>query len=671
MRKLMSALLVGATVLGVSVPVAAASSPLVSIQAYGSTITVFGHGFGHGRGMGQYGAFGYATNFGWNYHQILDHYYGGSTAKVLDPASLTPMTVRLVGEDDGDTILVSDANKLSLVSPISPGPFTALLIRPRTDGTYDVYSSTSCGGTNGSWGNPILQAVAGPVRVTTPNALVDKPTVQDLIGVCEPAGSVRYYRGDVEAIRDGNGAARTVDVVPLESYVRGVVPRESPASWGDAAGGKGMAALQAQAVAARSYGDAHMPYLPSGYAKICDTSACQVYGGAFLKANPATLAVALEDPRSDNAVLTTVGEVRTIDGANAASTEFSSSTGGYTAGGTFPSVIDDGDTVAVNPNHNWTTTVPRTLIESVYPSIGTLLVIQVKSRNGVGDLGGRVKNLILEGTKGSATITSWEFVNAANSDGHYRVLSDWFQVVSSALTSPAAAVANGPNNTFYVATTDGGVLPFNGAQYEGSMLGTPLNKPIVSMTANATGTGYWLLGGDGGVFAFNVPFRGSTGGMRLVAPVLALAARPQGDGYWFVASDGGVFAYGAPFLGSMGGQRLNQPVVGMAPTPSGNGYWLVASDGGIFSFGDAAFYGSTGGIVLSKPVVGIAVTKTGHGYWLVAADGGVFSFGDAAFFGSAVGQLKTNALAISSTSTGLGYRIVGSDGTIVNFGDAS
>ena len=43
-------------------------------------------------------------------------------------------------------------------------------------------------------------------------------------------------------------------VHPLESYVRGVVPAESPASWGV----NGEAALQAQAVAARSYGLAYL-----------------------------------------------------------------------------------------------------------------------------------------------------------------------------------------------------------------------------------------------------------------------------------------------------------------------------------------------------------------------------------------------------------------------------
>jgi len=63
--------------------------------------------------------------------------------------------------------------------------------------------------------------------------------------------------------------------------------------------------------------------------------------------------------------------------------------------------------------------------------------------------------------------------------------------------------------------------------------------------------------------------------------------------YWLVGADGGVFAFGnAAFHGSMGGTVLNQPIVGIAATADGAGYWEVASDGGVFAFGDAGFAGS-------------------------------------------------------------------------------
>ena len=185
--------------------------------------------------------------------------------------------------------------------------------------------------------------------------------------------------------------------------------------------------------------------------------------------------------------------------------------------------------------------------------------------------------------------------------------------------------------------------------------------------------GYWLLGGDGGVFAFgDAPFYGSTGNIKLNQPVVAMSPAPDGGGYRFVASDGGIFAYGnAAFFGSMGGMRLNKPVVGMATTATGHGYWLVASDGGIFAFGDAKFHGSTGSLRLNKPIVGMQPTPSGNGYWLVASDGGIFAFGDAKFHGS-TGSLKLNLpiSAMTATHDGGGYNLLASDGGVFSFGNA-
>ena len=164
-------------------------------------------------------------------------------------------------------------------------------------------------------------------------------------------------------------------------------------------------------------------------------------------------------------------------------------------------------------------------------------------------------------------------------------------------------------------------------------LGAPdmaLNGGIVDIAAHPTANGYWLLGRDGGVFSYGVPFFGSTGGMRLNRPVVGMTPTPDGNGYWFVAEDGGVFSFGsARFFGSTGSIRLNSRIVGMAATPSGAGYWLVGEDGGVFAFGDAPFYGSTGGVWTGTHMVGIVASGTGAGYMFVGANGNLFSFGDA------------------------------------------
>ena len=144
-------------------------------------------------------------------------------------------------------------------------------------------------------------------------------------------------------------------------------------------------------------------------------------------------------------------------------------------------------------------------------------------------------------------------------------------------------------------------------------------------------TGWWRV--DGGIFAFgDARFHGSMGGMPLNAPVVGLAADRATGGYWLVGSDGGIFAFDAPFHGSAGSLVLNQPVNGMATTANSRGYWLVAADGAIFAFGNAGFHGSTGGMPLNAPVVGMAADRATGGYWLVGSDGGIFAF-DAPFLG--------------------------------------
>ncbi len=216
------------------------------------------------------------------------------------------------------------------------------------------------------------------------------------------------------------------------------------------------------------------------------------------------------------------------------------------------------------------------------------------------------------------------------------------------------------------------VVPFGETAVGANSLADP-NAPVVGMAPTADGGGYWLVGGDGGIFAFgDARFFGSTGALHLDAPVVGMAATPDGGGYWLVARDGGIFSYGdAGFFGSTGALHLNAPVVGMAATPDGGGYWLVARDGGIFSYGDAGFFGSTGALHLNAPVVGMAATPDGGGYWLVARDGGIFSYGDAGFFGS-TGALHLDApvVGMAAAPGGGGYWMVGGDGGIFTYGSA-
>ncbi len=230
-------------------------------------------------------------------------------------------------------------------------------------------------------------------------------------------------------------------------------------------------------------------------------------------------------------------------------------------------------------------------------------------------------------------------------------------VALTALVPPTPAGAELPQRESVAAAGTAG--------FYGSTGNTLLNQPLVDISPSASGAGYWLLGGDGGVFSFgDARFYGSTGAFRLNSPALRMAATRAGAGYWFVAGDGGVFSFGdAQFFGSTGSLRLNAPMIGLIPTSTGRGYWLVAEDGGVFAFGDAPFCGSLGGVSLSAPIVALAPTVTNLGYWLVGRDGAVYSFGDAAYLGGE-GFVTDLATDIAALPDGTGYLILDETGGI-------
>ena len=168
----------------------------------------------------------------------------------------------------------------------------------------------------------------------------------------------------------------------------------------------------------------------------------------------------------------------------------------------------------------------------------------------------------------------------------------------------------------------------------------PPPPPPPPPASSSTPHGYWLVGGDGGIFTFgSAQFYGSTGNLRLQRPVVGITPTLDRSGYWLVASDGGIFAFGdAGFYGSIPGlgyapagtvgapHRLNAPVVGMVPTTDGGGYFMVASDGGVFTFGDARFAGSCPGIGSSAgPAVAVMPDASGNGYRVVTQTGDVYS----------------------------------------------
>jgi SpoIID/LytB domain protein len=637
------------------------------------SLSLNGHGWGHGIGLGQWGALGYALQ-GQTYQWIVGHYYGGTSLASTPDSNIR---VRLVANDGKDVIVTSASAFTAAGMAVAAGH--AVLMHLASTGSWTVSTGPGCGGpwtpagtasdsqamSNGAQGgaSPTLAATTPAQALAVPSATSPTASSSQLLQLCTP-NSPLYVRGELEGA-EINGSERTVNILPLESYLQGVVPSESPAYWGSLGSSgaqgqpQGFQALEAQAIAARSYAIADEE-TPSGqggtgeygYADICDTTACQVYGG-----------MGAESATANQAVTGTAGQIVTTSTGAAAYAEFSSSTGGWTAGGAFPSVVDAGDAVCVpsacNPNHNWQTKIPISSIQSAYPSIGTYQSISVTARTGpsTADMGGRVSELTIQGNSGSVSVTGNTFASV------FGLKSNWFAVTG---------VPSGGVDGYWAEGNDGGIFTFGAAQFYGSTGATKLNKPIVGMAATPDGNGYWLVARDGGIFTFgDAQFYGSTGAERLNQPVVGMASTPDGRGYWLVASDGGIFTFGdAHFYGSTGAIRLNQPIEGMAPTADGKGYWLVAYDGGMFNFGDAKFYGSTGGTTLPSSIVGMAESAGGNGYWLLEGAGTVHAFGHAVGYGSPSLSSSNPAVAITATADGGGYLIASRNGNVYSFGNA-
>ena len=201
---------------------------------------VRGHGFGHGVGMSQYGAYGYAKH-GKGYRFILRHYYSDTKLGILQKPRVVRVLVGVVGDDVG----FSDAT-------------SACGRRLDPEREYEAHragSRVKLRNSGGRRSSPIAGAGCG-----RPGA-----------GAIAIAG-IGAYRGALEVVPTDSdvGSLNAINAVPVDQYVKGVIANESPSSWPQAA-------LRAQAVAARSYA-LSVQVDGNGFDLYDDTSS-QVYEG--------------------------------------------------------------------------------------------------------------------------------------------------------------------------------------------------------------------------------------------------------------------------------------------------------------------------------------------------------------------------------------------------------
>jgi stage II sporulation protein D len=389
--------------------------------AAASKFTIRGAGFGHGVGMSQYGAYGFALN-GTGYRDILAHYYTGTAIGGLDPAQ----RVRVLLQSTGGSASFTGATRagrrrLSATRTYyvrRRGAAVQLLsARRKRMGSYHSLRVTARGGA------VILRGRAANGRVSG------------------------AYRGAIDFTPGAFSGVDAVNNVALDQYVQGVVPDESPPSWP-------LEALKAQAVAARTYAIATMK--PGASFDLYPDTRSQVYGG-----------VAAEEPSTNQAVAETRGEVVTFEGRPVV-TFFFSTSGGRTEDventplGNQPQPwlksVDDPYDVA-SPRHRWGPI--RMSLAQADRRLGSLVKgafrgIQVVRRG----RSPRIVEADVIGSRGRTRVTGGQL------RARFGLFDSWafFTTISTGEAPPEEpAPAEDP------ATPTGGADPFGSA----SMLGVP------------------------------------------------------------------------------------------------------------------------------------------------------------------------------------------------------
>lgn len=248
-----------------------------------SRLVVRGAGFGHGIGMSQYGAMGFARK-GTDHGKILRHYYSGTQIGRLKGGGEVRVLLKTASR-----IVFSDASRLAAGRRLDPRR-RYVAVRGLSG---SVVLRSSSGRKLGTYASPLaIEGASRGLRVygRSGNAAVDG-----------------RYRGNLEVRASKIGGVSAINAVAIDDYIRGVVAGEMPSSWPQEA-------LRAQAVAARTYALATSKN-GDGFDQYADTRS-QVYNG-----------IAGETDTTDAAVAATAGEVVSYQGKPIVTYYFSTSGG--------------------------------------------------------------------------------------------------------------------------------------------------------------------------------------------------------------------------------------------------------------------------------------------------------------------------------------------------------
>jgi stage II sporulation protein D len=160
---------------------------------------------------------------------------------------LFPRQVRILLVDDADHIEITSQARMELSTPLITSPATITINKACT---CKAASENILVEHYGTFKGPLKIAVTGEGCIALNNS---------------------EYRGDMW-LYARQGKIAVVNHVALEEYLYGVLSREVPSSWPEAA-------LQAQAIAARTYALYHMAKRSAEPYDLFSTTASQVYGG--------------------------------------------------------------------------------------------------------------------------------------------------------------------------------------------------------------------------------------------------------------------------------------------------------------------------------------------------------------------------------------------------------
>lgn len=371
-------------------PTAAAGVPggsgtAASARVAAST-TIIGNGFGHGRGMSQHGAQA-AAGAGLSAEEIVAFYYPGTTA-----GRFAGRVRVLIGKDNDNNLIVRP----------SPG----LMLRDLRDGArYPLPVGVAKRWRLGLLGGKVRVAYFAADGIWRPYRPGGKET---LLGGGEFRSTNNVHRVLIRGVDHRYRGwmrfttRRTVNVVGIDGYLRGVVPGEMPASWR-------AEALQAQAIAARTYAAFERAEKENQTYQLFDDTRSQVYRGFDG-----------EVASTNEAVVATAGQIRLADG-RPAFTQFSASNGGWSVDGGRSYLTAQADPYD-EAYRSWSTPLNSAALERARPGIGTLQSITILRRDGNGEWGGRVLTLRLNGSKGTATLAGTDFRTILG------LRSNWFRL---------------------------------------------------------------------------------------------------------------------------------------------------------------------------------------------------------------------------------------------------